>query len=66
MYTRSASPIIWFDVNRVSLKAADLLMRTRPQGTVIPVLGSHPPPIGIIGEPYPTPDQLWRWTPPTP
>lgn len=65
MYS-TGRPIVWYDANRVSPADARRL-RESYEGFVVAVNGYQhmsPPPIGVIGEPYPTPTQLFRWTPP--
>ena len=63
MYSRPY--LIWYDVNRVTQRDADCLRAAHPLGAVIGAYLDREgtPPTGLIGESYPTPQQLFYWAP---
>lgn len=58
-------PIRWYDPDRISQDDIMHLMAQEPHVSFIAVSGGEPrPPMGeVMPERYPTPDELFRWSP---
>ena len=62
MIKRADGPIVWYDAHRIDPAAIDQIRGDRPRLSFVPV---HGPPDRVVGsislEPWPTPDELFRW-----
>jgi hypothetical protein len=62
MYTQK--PVIWFDTNRLDQQVVREYWSRPEWSALIPLLPGDAP-IGTVTPRYPTPDELFRWSPVT-